>query len=177
MRYKQLVLAFIIFLSCASVYGQELAATVNVQTSKIENQIDTKIFTQFQKQLKDFVNQRKWTNDVYAPVEKIECNFFITISKVADDNASFSASLQVQSSRPVYGTNLKAAMLSIQDDNFNFTYSLNQALDYTDNEALSNLTSVLAYYVYIILAYDYDSFSLKGGSDYLQRAQNVLNNN
>ena len=82
MRYKQLVLAFIIFLSCASVYGQELAATVNVQTSKIENQIDTKIFTQFQKQLKDFVNQRKWTNDVFALEEKIDCSFYITIESI-----------------------------------------------------------------------------------------------
>ena len=172
---NKIICLLLLFLS-PLVFSQELNCTIDINFQQITG-ADPSVYEKMKKDIFDFMNNRKWTNDVYAPVEKIECNFFITISKVADDNASFSASLQVQSSRPVYGTNLKAAMLSIQDDNFNFTYSLNQALDYTDNEALSNLTSVLAYYVYIILAYDYDSFSLKGGSDYLQRAQNVLNNN
>jgi len=159
-----------------SVSAQELNCTVDVNFQQVAG-IDPSLFQKLKKDIFDFMNNRKWTTDVYAQNEKIDCNFFITISKVAEDNASFTASLLVQSSRPVYGTNLKATMLDIQDDNFNFTYSLNQVLEYSDNEALSNLTSVLAFYAYVIIAYDYDSFSLKGGSDYFQKAQNVVNNN
>ncbi len=170
------IIALLLLFAAPLAFSQELNCTVDINYQQITG-ADPSVYQKMKKDIFDFMNNRKWTNDMYALVEKIECNFFITISKVADDNASFTASLQVQSSRPIYGTNLKAAMLSIQDDNFNFTYSLNQALDYTDNEAISNLTSVLAYYAYIILAYDYDSFSLKGGSDYFQKALNVLNNN
>lgn len=159
-----------------SIAAQELNCTVDVNFQQITG-VDPSVFQKLKKDIFDFMNNRKWTTDVFAQNEKIECNLFITINKVAEDNASFTASILVQSSRPIYGTNLKAPMLDIQDDNFNFNYSLNQVLDYSDNEALSNLTSVLAYYAYVILAYDYDSFSLKGGSDYFQKAQNVVNNN
>lgn len=172
---KKLIYILLLFVSF-SVRAQELNCTVDINFQQLTG-ADPSVFQKMKKDIFDFMNNRKWTTDIYAQPEKIECNFFITISKMADDNASFTASLLVQSSRPIYGTNLKATMLDIQDDNFNFTYSLNQALDYSDNEALSNLTSVLAFYAYMILAYDYDSYSLKGGSDYLQKAQNVLNNN
>ena len=118
---NKIICLLLLFLS-PLVFSQELNCTIDINFQQITG-ADPSVYEKMKKDIFDFMNNRKWTNDVYAPVEKIECNFFITISKVADDNASFSASLQVQSSRPVYGTNLKAAMLSIQDDNFNFTYS------------------------------------------------------
>ncbi len=172
---KKLIYIFVLLIG-HSALSQELNCTVDVNFQQI-NGVDPAVFQKMKKDIFDFMNNRKWSTDVYTQPEKIECDFFITISKMGEDNASFTASLLVQSSRPIYGTNLKAPMLAIQDDNFGFTYSLNQALEYSDNEAISNLTSVLAFYAYIILAYDYDSYALKGGSDFLLKAQNVLNNN
>ena len=82
MRFKHFILMVLVGLWSIQADSQELAATVNVQTNKIENQIDAKIFTQFQKQLKDFINQRKWTSDVFALEEKIDCSFYITIESI-----------------------------------------------------------------------------------------------
>lgn len=181
MRYKQLVLAFIIFLSCASVYGQELAATVNVQTSKIENQIDTKIFTQFQKQLKDFVNQRKWTNDVFALEEKIDCSFYITIESIVSPGI-YEAKLSVVANRPVYNANYTTPLLNMQDANFTFKYQLGQPMEFNENRVQgadpleANLTAVMAYYVNIIIGLDYDSFAPKAGAPYFNKALNIVYN-
>lgn len=181
MRFKQLIIAFIVSLTFTSVRAQELSATVNVQTSKIENQIDTKIFTQFQKQLKDFINQRKWTSDVFAIEEKIDCSFYITIESIVSPGV-YEAKLSVVANRPVYNSNYTTPLLNLQDANFTFKYQLAQPMEFNENRVQgadpleANLTAVIAYYINVIIGLDYDSFALKAGVPYFNKALNIVYN-
>jgi hypothetical protein len=161
--------------------AQELAATVNVQTNKIENQIDAKIFTQFQKQLKDFINQRKWTSDVFALEEKIDCNFFISIESIVSPGV-YEAKLSVVANRPVYHANYTTPLLNMQDANFTFKYQLSQPMEFNENRVQgadpleANLTAMIAYYINIIIGLDYDSFAPKAGMPYFNKALNIVYN-
>lgn len=181
MRYRQLILVIFTMLTFTSVYAQELFATVNVQTSKIENQIDTKIFTQFQKQLNDFINQRKWTTDVFSIEEKIDCNFFITIESIVSPGV-YEAKLSVVANRPVYNANYTTTLLNMQDANFTFKYQLAQPMEFNENRVQgadpleANLTAVIAYYINIIIGLDYDSFAPKAGMPYFNKALNIVYN-
>lgn len=164
-----------------SVTAQELSATVTIQSSKVDNQVDPKLFSQLQLQLKDFINQRKWTNDNFSLEEKIDCSFYITIESVVSPGV-FDAKLSVLSNRPVYNANYTSSLLNMQDANFTFKYQLSQPIEFNENrvqgaDALeANLTATLAYYVYVILGLDYDSFSLKGGAPYFSKALNIVYN-
>lgn len=181
MRFKQLIIAFIVSLTFTSARAQELSATVNVQTSKIENQIDTKIFTQFQKQLKDFINQRKWTSDVFAIEEKIDCSFYITIESIVSPGV-YEAKLSVVANRPVYNSNYTTPLLNLQDANFTFKYQLAQPMEFNENRVQgadpleANLTAVIAYYINVIIGLDYDSFAPKTGAPYFNKALNIVYN-
>ena len=181
MRCKQLIIALLFILTCTSVHAQELSATVNVQTSKIENQIDTKIFSQFQKQLKDFINQRKWTSDVFALEEKIDCSFYITIESIVSPGV-YEAKLSVVANRPVYNANYTTPLLNLQDANFTFKYQLAQPMEFNENRVQgadpleANLTAVIAYYINIIIGLDYDSFAPKAGIPYFNKALNIVYN-
>ena len=181
MSFKRiyLFLSFSLFFSASK--AQELAATVNVQTSKIENQIDTKIFTQFQTQLKDFINQRKWTSDAFSIEEKIDCSFYITIESIVSPGV-YEAKLSVVANRPVYNSNYTTPILNMQDANFTFKYQLAQPLEFNENRVQgadpleANLTATIAYYINIILGLDYDSYALKGGAPYFNKALNIVYN-
>jgi len=176
---------FTLILFCICTFhhlkAQELSAVVNLQTNKIDNQVDPKIFTQLQTQLKDFINQRKWTSDIFTQEEKIDCNFFITIESVVSPGV-YNAKLSIVASRPVYRSNYSTTLLNMQDANFTFKYQLGQPIEFNENnvartDALeANLTATLAYYVYIILGLDYDSFSKNGGAPYFGKALNVVYN-
>ncbi len=181
MRYKQLIIAFLISLTFATVKAQELSATVNVQASKVENQIDAKIFIQFQKQLKDFINQRKWTTDVFTLEEKIDCSFYITIESVVSPGV-YEAKLSVVANRPVYNANYTTPLLNLQDANFTFKYQLAQPMEFNENRVQgadpleANLTAVIAYYINVIIGLDYDSFAPKAGAPYFNKALNIVYN-
>ena len=181
MRCKQLIIALLFILTGTSVHAQELSATVNVQTSKIENQIDTKIFSQFQKQLKDFINQRKWTSDVFTLEEKIDCSFYITIESIVSPGV-YEAKLSVVANRPVYNANYTTPLLNLQDANFTFKYQLAQPMEFNENRVQgadpleANLTAVIAYYINIIIGLDYDSFAPKAGMPYFNKALNIVYN-
>jgi hypothetical protein len=172
---------FIVCLWSVHLHAQELAATVNVQTNKIENQIDTKIFTQFQKQLKDFINQRKWTTDAFAIEEKIDCSFYITIESIASPGV-YEAKLSVVANRPVYNASYTTPLLNMQDANFTFKYQLAQPMEFNENRVQgadpleANLTAVIAYYINIIIGLDYDSFAPKAGLPYFNKALNIVYN-
>ena len=181
MRFKQFILMFIVCLWSVHLHAQELAATVNVQTNKIENQIDTKIFTQFQKQLKDFINQRKWTSDAFAIEEKIDCSFYVTIESIASPGV-YEAKLSVVANRPVYNASYTTPLLNMQDANFTFKYQLAQPMEFNENRVQgadpleANLTAVIAYYINIIIGLDYDSFAPKAGLPYFNKALNIVYN-
>jgi hypothetical protein len=172
---------FLFILTASNLMAQELSATVSIQSNKVENQVDPKTFIQLQSQLKDFLNQRKWSADAFGPEEKIDCSFYITIESVLSPGV-YNAKLSVVSNRPVFNANYSTPILNMQDANFTFKYQLSQPIEFNENKVQgsdpleANLTATLAYYAYVILGLDYDSYSLKGGSPYFSKALNVVYN-
>ncbi|MGV3766693.1 MAG: DUF4835 family protein [Chitinophagaceae bacterium] len=175
-----------IFIICLLLAGltnnaQELRAKVTVISNRVSSQTDKKIFQTLQTALNNFLNNRKWTNDAFQPQERIECNFLINIDQALENNA-FKASLTVQAARPVYNSAYLSPLVNYLDNSLTFRYAQFTPLEFNENRIqgsdplASNLTATLAYYVYIILGMDYNSFSLKGGDVYFQKAQNVVNN-
>lgn len=154
--------------------AQELRADVKVQFTAITN-VDPNVFKELEKAVRTFLNGTRWTTDVYQPEEKIDCSFFINVLENRG-NDTYKATLQVSARRPVYGSMYYSPLLNIQDQDFVFTYVPFQFMEYSEQAYLSNLTGVLAFYVYYILGLDYDSFSPEGGTPYFKKAQNVVLN-
>lgn len=163
---KYIILILFVFIS-AVVKSQELLANVIVNHQQVQSS-DDYIYNSMKKSFMEFLNNRKWTGDKYKLEERIECSFFVTINSRSGN--SFSGSLQVQSGRPIFGTSYKSTMFIVNDNDFDFTYVDQQPLDFNNNEFTSNLTAVLAYYVYAILGFDYDSFGKEGGTKYFTKA-------
>jgi len=161
------------------LHAQELAASI--QSNKVDNQVDPKIFPQLQIQLKDFINQRKWSNDAYSSEEKIDCSFYITIESVVAPGV-YDAKLSIVSNRPIHNASYSSSVLNMQDANFTFKYQLSQPIEFNENRIKgadpleSNLTATIAYYIYIILGLDYDSFAPKAGMPYFNKALNIIYN-
>ncbi|MCO6500291.1 MAG: DUF4835 family protein, partial [Vicingus serpentipes] len=157
-----------------SVKAQELNCSVTVNSTQIIGS-DKSIFDVLEKAVFEFVNNRKWTANVYDPDERIEASILINITEqIATGN--FKATIQVQSRRPVYGTSYNSTLLNLLDKEFDFQFNEFDPLTYSETSFINNLTSVISYYVYIILAFDYDSFSLGGGTPYLDKALTIVNN-
>jgi len=154
--------------------SQELNCAVSINASQVQTS-DAGIFRDMENAIEQFMNGRKWTNDTYKTHEKIACNFLITITKMPAIG-SFSASVQVQSARPVFNSTYTSLLLNFADREWEFEYIESMPLEYNDNTYTSNLTSMLAFYAYLIIGMDYDSFSELGGTPYFQRALTVVNN-
>jgi len=172
---NQVLLIFFIFSTFAQSYAQELNCRVQVTHSQIQT-TNTKLFETMQKDINEFINNQKWTEHIFAPEEKVECNILINITQQIGSN-KFVSTLQIQSRRPVYQSNFYSSMLNLQErkEDFRFEYVEGQPLIYSQNSFISNLTSVLAFYAYIVIGLDYDSFSKFGGNVYFQKAQNIVN--
>ncbi len=153
-------------------FSQELNCNVVVNYDKITN-ANVQIFKTLQTSLNDFVNKNVWTDQEYKQNEKINCSMFITINSY--DNNQFEATLQVQSSRPIFDSTYSSPLLNINDKFFNFRYIEFENLTYSPNSFDSNLMSVLAYYCYMIIATDAESFQKDAGLPYYQMAQDIVN--
>ena len=167
-----LVLALLIF--SVSAYTQDLNARVQVLSPKIQN-TNKQTLTVLETSIKDFLNGRQWSADALQAQERIDCNFVITITEW-DGSSSFKAEAQIQSSRPVYGTSYNSTVLNLSDKDFDFNYSEGQALEFSDQNYINNLSSMLAYYAYIIVAMDGDTFSKMSGTANFNKAQVIVNN-
>jgi hypothetical protein len=154
--------------------GQELNCKVTVNADQVQT-TDRTVFKDMERAFSTFLNTRKWTGDAFKNHERINCTIFINISKMPSIG-SFVASAQVTSARPVYNSNYETVVLNFADREWMFEYIESLPLEYNDNNYMSNLTSMLAFYAYIILGLDYDSFSELGGSPYFQKALMVVNN-
>lgn len=181
MKTNKIALFFITVFFTASLQAQELNARVTVNSSRVSNTINKKTFQTLQNALNTFVNNRKWSTDEFAPNEKIDCNFLLNLQQT--DNANvYSASLTIQAARPIFNSSYLSPIVNFQDENITFKYVEFQQLEFNDNRVggsdaeAANLTAVFAYYIYMILGFDYDSYSLKGGNAYFLKAQNVVNN-
>lgn len=161
--------------------AQEIQARLTVLTSKISSQVDKKIFQTLQTGLANFINNRKWSADTYQPNEKIQCNFLLNIDQELGNNV-YKAKLTVQAARPVYNTSYDSPLINYIDDDIVFRYQEFQPIEFNENRiqgndpVAANLTAVIAYYVYIIMGFDYNTFSLRGGDAYFQKAWNIVNN-
>ena len=161
--------------------AQEIQAKVSVNAAKAGPGYEKRMFQTLQNSLTLFINNRKWTNEAFQNNEKIECNFVINITEALDQN-SFKASLAIQAARPVFSTSYKSPLINFIDDQFTFKYTEYQAIEFNENrvqgsDALTaNLPATLAFYIYIILGLDFDSFQIRGGDPWFQKAQNIVNN-
>jgi hypothetical protein len=155
--------------------GQELNCQVKINYSQLQGTANKQIFDQLEKAIYEFMNNKKWTKEIYTTNERIDCSIFINI-KEAISTEDFSASIQVQSRRPVFKSAYYTQLFNYEDDNFQFKFQQFSQLEFNETTFQNNLTSVLAFYAYLILAVDGDSFSPLGGTEYWQKAQVIVNN-
>ncbi|MBL7742078.1 MAG: DUF4835 family protein [Chitinophagaceae bacterium] len=179
---KKMLFGLLLTVALSSGAGaQEIQARLTVITSKISTQINKNVFQTLQTALTNFLNNRKWTNDAFQQNEKIQCNFLLNVEQDMGNNV-FRAKLTVQAARPVYSSSYDSPLINFMDDDIVFRYQEFQAIEFNENRVqgndplAANLTAVLAYYVNIILGFDYGSFSLRGGDTYFQKAWNIVNN-
>jgi len=152
--------------------AQDLNARVQVLSPKIQTS-NKRVFQVLENAMKDFLNNRRWSNDQILPQERVDCNFVLNIT-AWDGSSKYSGELQVQSTRPIYGSTYTTTLLSVNDRDFDFVYTESQQLDFNEQTFQSNLTSVLAYYANVIMGMDYDSFSRFGGTPYFAKAQTIV---
>jgi len=163
---------FLSLFSAFSVCAQELDCSVRVEAIKAQN-IEPRIFKTLETAVYEFMNGRRWTTDKYLPHEKIKCSIIINITE-SPSEGDYKAALIIQSQRPVYRSGYQTPVFSHNDKEADFEYFEFQQLDYIVNGYTNNLTSLLAYYAYLIIGYDYATFSPNGGAPYFLQAKAVI---
>jgi hypothetical protein len=175
----KLLLFFVLFANTAD--AQELNARVTVNSSRVGTTVNKSTFQTLQTALNTFLNNHKWTTDNFLVNEKIDCNFLLNLQPGTDANV-YTASLTIQAGRPIFNSSYLSPIINYQDADITFKYVEFQQLEFNENRVsgsdglVSNLTAVFAYYAYMIIAFDYDSYSQRGGVPYFLKAQNIVNN-
>jgi hypothetical protein len=157
-----------------SLIGQELNCQVQINSQQIAIG-DNSIFDALQQSVFEFMNNKRWTNDKFAPSERIDCSILIQIDKRISTD-TYEATFQISSSRPIYGTTYSSNVFKFQDESVQFKYLQFDVLDFSLNTYITELTSILGYYAYVILSMDYDSYSLYGGNEHWQQALQIVSN-
>ncbi len=170
MKGKILLAIYLLVFSVGFVSAQELKCNLQINSDKIQG-TNKSVFNTLQTAASEFMNNRKWTDLVYEENERIECNINIIINLV--DGNNFSAEMLVQSRRPVFNSTYTTTLLNHRDKKFDFSYTEFETLEFNENNLNSNLTAVLAFYAYLIIGYDMDSFSRLGGTPYFRAAENI----
>ena len=175
---KQRIFYILLFITlyCASITtskAQEINARVSINHQQVQG-TSTSVFETLKTTLEQFLCERQWTNLQFRKNERIDCTFAITVKKYSPSDNTFQASLNVQSTRPVFGSNYTTTTFAFNDPNFNFTYQEYDQLEFRSDVIDNNLTAMLAYYVYMIIGADMDTMSPLGGTEYFQTAQNIV---
>lgn len=170
---KLLLVVMLMFLP-RQAKSQELNATVTLNTSKIQG-TNTEVFDVLRESLGEFINNRRWTEYSYEEYERIMCNFTFIVDGYTDDG-SFTCSLLVQASRPVFGSTYNSTIFKYEDKGIRFSYQPYDRLDFNEDNLDNNLTALIAFYAYIIIGMDMDTMGQLGGSDFLNKALNIANN-
>ena len=157
------------------VYCQELQAKVTINHNQIQG-TDVSVFENLQQTLEQFINDRQWTNLQFQKNERIVCNFNITVTKYDASSNTFTCSAMIQANRPVYNSAYTSTLYNNKDANFYFQFAQFDQLNFNDENVDNQLTALIAYYAYLIIGLDLDSFSPMGGEDVLQRCMNLVNN-
>lgn len=171
---KRILFLLPILILTTSLSAQELRCQITVNGQKI-NGVDPSIFQNMQSAFNEFMNQRSWTTDQFSPEERIDCNMFVNIEKSPEQDV-YEARVTIQSARAVFNSNYSSPMFNFIDNDWTFTYALNQPLEFNITQYNSNLTSLLGYYAYLILGLDYESMSKGGGAKYFDMAEQIMNN-
>lgn len=172
----QLMILIILSFQFTLVHAQELLCRVSVNHQQVQGS-NTQVYQSLQKDITEFINNRRWTNHVYSQNEKIDCQILINISDY-NGTDKFKGSLQISSTRPIFNTSYNSPIFNFKEESseFQFEYIENQPLKFNETTFQSNLTSILAFYIYIVIGLDYDSFSSLGGNPFFQKAQRIVNN-
>ena len=173
MRRIYLIFALIV-IAHSILIAQELRCNISISATKLQGANRT-VFETMQSDLYEFMNNRKWTDQKFAMDERIECSFFINLDEQISSD-EFKGTIQVQARRPVFNSSYETILLNIKDNDFDAKYIEYQTLEFNETSNKDNLTNILAYYAYIILGMDYDSFSPEGGTEFFQKAQTIVNN-
>ena len=175
---KNIFFTFII-LNATFIIGnaQELNCNISINADAIFTQqtTDKQIYADMKSAMSDFINSKRWTNDIFSPDERIKCNLIITLTKSPQQNV-FQGTSQFQVARPIYGTTAETVILNYIDRNFSFSFTPeDRQMIFAEQTYSNNLTSILAFYAYLALGCDYDSFGKLGGNPYFQKAYNISN--
>jgi hypothetical protein len=171
---KYLPLALLLLTHCQFATSQELNCNVQVSAQRVQGS-NRQVFESMQRDIYEFMNNTVWSNHVFSYSERIDCNILININEQISAD-EFNGTIQVQLRRPVFNTTYNSTILNFIDNSFRFRYVEFQPLEFDPTNHRSNLISVLAYYTYIILGFDYDSFSPSGGTEFFQMAEKIVTN-
>lgn len=174
-RIKQIIVGLVLFMIAMPALSQELQAKITINHNQIQG-TDASVFENLQTTLEQFVNDRQWTSLQFQKNERIQCNFNITVTKYDKDNNKFTCTLLVQANRPVYNSAYTTTLYNNKDANFDFEFAKFDQLNYNDATVDNQLTALFAYYSYLIIGMNLDSFSPLGGTDVLQLCLNLVNN-
>jgi hypothetical protein len=153
-------------------FAQELNCTVTVNSDQIEGS-NKQVFETLKQAIEEYMNSNRWTNMTYADKERIDCSMLLVVK--AYENNMFACEMTLQSRRPVYGTTYMTPLLNFKDNNFNFYYQEFDRIEYQQNQFTTNLTAMLAYYCYLIIGHDQDSFQRMGGTPFFQQCEEIVN--
>lgn len=172
--FKVVLWMFVLQALMPALHAQEIKSNVQVIAPSIQ-MTNKQIFTTLQNTIVQFINNKKWTDDQFEAKEKIEISILIEVTGMAGNNDEFTGVLQIQSSRPVFNSSYKSPLLNYRDDDIYFKYREFESLEFQEGQNLNDLTSLLAFYVYVVLGLDYNSFGDEGGAAFLSKAQNIAN--
>jgi hypothetical protein len=171
-KFKLVIFIFILFSKFS--FAQEFSCRVKINDQQVQI-TDKTIFRNLEQRLQEFINNTKWTNEQITNQERIELNIEIIVSGYDQNTYEFAASAIIQSRRPVYGSNYNTTLFSFNDENWDFKYQEQDRLEFQDGQYLGDLSSLLSFYAYYVLALDFDSFSLEGGTTYFNKAFQIAN--
>lgn len=178
---RKILYLAIAIMAGTGVQAQELQARLTVMTSQLSSQVNRNVFQTLQTGLTNFINNRKWSKDNFQPNEKIKCNFLLNVEQDLGNNV-YRARLTVQAARPVYNSMYDSPIINYIDNEVVFRYQEFQPIEFNENRVqgndplAANLTAVFAYYINIILGFDYGSFAVRSGDEYFKKAWNIVNN-
>lgn len=176
MRKKALLLFFaIMFILADAVRAQELQARVTLNYSQIQG-TDASVFEDLKQTLTQFINDRQWTNLQFQKNERIPCNFNITVTKYDNSSNLFTCKATIQANRPVYNSTYTSTIYNNTDNDFNFNYAQFDQLQFNEENVDNQLTALIAYYAYLIIGINLDTFAPMGGEEVLQQCMNLANN-
>ncbi len=166
------LLFFLVFLLTSGLFAQEFNCKVQINTQQVQG-FDRSVVSNLKTAITDFMNNRKWTNYNFAPEERIECTLLFNVSQIISSD-EFKGTFNIVLQRPVYKTDYRSPLLNMIDKNIRFKYQPSQAMNFSENTFSNNLTSLLAFYSYMMLGIDFDSFAPNGGTIFYEKAMTVV---